>query len=94
MTQNNPYMRDRKELMRLYNLLIEGIEGREDFILTLNDLLTLYLILVHKLFEQGTDKENSLLIDSVKGMTNQWLQDLMGRINKEEIITKDETPRD
>ena len=80
-----------QELLRLHTLLIEGVEGRDNCILRLSDLNKLYLILVHKLLENSSDKDKVVIIDAVKGMTNQFVSDLMARIGKEEISTIDES---
>ena len=79
-----------KEVQRLYNLLTEGIETPTDMLLLINDLFSVVLLLVKRVFEiEKSDKIRASLIDSLKAMVNSFLEKLMKLVTDNEMITLD-----
>ena len=79
-----------KEVQRLYNLLTEGIETPTDMLLLINDLFSVVLLLVKRVFEiEKSDKIRASLIDSLKAMVNSFIEKLMKLVTDNEIITLD-----
>ena len=76
-----------KEVQRIYNILVEGLDNESDIILRLNDILAVFLLLTHKAFERTKNKV--LLINSIKEIVNKFVSDLMKRVTKEEVDTKE-----
>ena len=76
-----------KEIQRIYNILVEGLDNESDIILRLNDILAVFLLLIHKAFERTKNKV--LLINSIKEIVNKFVSDLMKRVTKEEVDTKE-----
>lgn len=76
-----------KEVQRIYNLIVEGLDNESDIILRLNDILAVFLLLTHKAFERTKNKV--LLINSIKEIVNKFVNDLMKRVTKEEVNTKE-----
>ena len=79
-----------KEIQRLYNLLTEGIETPTDMLLLINDLFSVVLLLVKRVFEiEKSDKIRASLIDSLKAMVNSFIEKLMKLVTDNEMITLD-----
>ena len=79
-----------KEVQRLYNLLTEGIETPTDMLLLINDLFSVVLLLVKRVFEiEKSDKIRASLIDSLKAMVNSFIEKLMKLVTDNEMITLD-----
>jgi hypothetical protein len=78
-----------KQIHELYNKLVEGVDSASDLVLKVNDLYTVILLLVTKAFELSPDNERSFVIDSIKPMTNQYIEKLMKTITDEELKTVD-----
>ena len=76
-----------KEIQRIYNILVEELDNESDIILRLNDILAVFLLLTHKAFERT--KNRVLLINSIKEIVNKFVSDLMKRVTKEEVDTKE-----
>lgn len=77
-----------KEIQKLYNELVSGIETSSDLILKMNDLYSVQLLIVSKAFEIEKDMKNrELLIDSLKPMTNKYISNLMKCISDNELTT-------
>ena len=74
-----------KEIQQLYNKIVEGIETDSDLILKVNDLYSVILLLVNKAFEVSSNDKKSSIIDSLKPMTNQYLEKLMKIITDQEL---------
>lgn len=79
-----------KEIQKLYNKIVEDVDSASDMILRVNDLYTVILLLVSKSFEVSTNKEKNIVIDSIKPMTNRFIEQLMKVITEEELDTIDE----
>ena len=82
-----------KEIQQLYNTITEGINSPSDFILKVNDLYMVLLLLVTKAFEVAPNDQKNLVIDSIKPMTNQYIEKLMKTITEEELKTVDKDDR-
>ena len=82
-----------KEIQQLYNTIAEGVNSASDLVLKVNDLYTVMLLLVTKAFEVAPDDQKSLVIDSVKPITNQYIERLMKVITEEELKTVDKDDR-
>ena len=80
-----------KEVQQLYNKMTEGIESASDLVLRINDLYSVILLLVTKALEVSPSDKKSFVIDSVKPMTNQYLEKLMKTINDQELETIDKS---
>ena len=79
-----------KEVQRLYNLLTEGVETPTDMLLLINDLFSVVLLLVKRVFEiEKSDKIRASLIDSLKAMVNSFIEKLMKLVTDNEMITLD-----
>ena len=79
-----------KEVQRLYNLLTEGIETPTDMLLLINDLFSVVLLLVKRVFQiEKSDKIRASLIDSLKAMVNSFIEKLMKLVTDNEMITLD-----
>lgn len=81
-----------EEVQRLYNLVIEGININcvEDQILRMNDILSVYKLLITKTFQlEKDDKKRVLIIDSIKAMNNQLVSDVMKIVTENEMKTID-----
>ena len=78
-----------KGIQQLYNKIAEGIESPTDLVLKVNDLYSVILLLVTKAFEVAPDSQKSFVIDSVKPMTNNYIEKLMKIITEEELKTVD-----
>lgn len=77
-----------EEVLRLYNIIIEGIDTPEDTILRMNDVLSVYLLLVKKTFEiQNDDKKKAMLCDSIKAITNNTVSEVMKAVSEVEMKT-------
>lgn len=82
-----------KEIQNLYNTITEEITSASDLILKVNDLYSVILLLVIKAFEVSPDDKKSFVIDSIKPMTNQYIEKLMKTITDEELKTVDKNDR-
>jgi hypothetical protein len=80
-----------KEVQQLYNKMTEGIESASDLVLRINDLYSVILLLVTKALEVSPSDKKSFVIDSVKPMTNQYLEKLMKTITDQELETIDKS---
>lgn len=78
-----------KEVQHLYNTITKEINSTSDLILKVNDLYTIMLLLISKAFEVASDDQKNLVIDSIKPMTNKYLEKLMRLITEEELKTID-----
>lgn len=77
-----------EEVLRLYNIIIEGIETPEDMVLRMNDVLSVYLLLVKKAFEiQKDDKKKAMICDSIKAMNNNLITEVMKAVSEVEMKT-------
>lgn len=79
-----------KEVQNIYNQMIEGIETPSDLILRMNDLYSVQLLIATKAFEIEKDMKNKgFLIDSIKPMTNKFINNLMRLVTENELTTID-----
>lgn len=77
-----------EEIQRLYNSLVEGVDTAEDIVLKMNDLLTVFLLLVKKAFElKQAQSKRGFIIDSIKSITNTFITTLMKIVAEEEVKT-------
>ena len=67
----------------------DHLKSASDLVLKVNDLYSVILLLVVKAFEVSPDDKKSFVIDSIKPMTNQYLEKLMKTITDEELKTID-----
>lgn len=80
-----------KEVQKLYNQLVEGIESPTDLLLRMNDLYSVQLLIAAKAFEvEGDMQKRNLLIDSLKPMTNKYINNLMKIVSENELTTIDQ----
>ena len=79
-----------EEVLRLYNIITEGIDTPEDTVLRMNDVLGVYLLLVKKAFEiQKDDKKRAMICDSIKAMQNNLITEVMKAVSEAEMKTID-----
>lgn len=79
-----------EEVLRLYNIITEGIDTPEDTVLRMNDVLSVYLLLVKKAFEVQKDNDKRVMIcDSIKAMNNNLITEIMKVVSEVEMKTVD-----
>lgn len=77
-----------EEILRLYNIVIENIDTPEDTVLRMNDILSVYILLVKKVFEfRRGDSETAMICDSIKAMQNNLVAEVMKVVSEAEMKT-------
>lgn len=77
-----------EEIQKIYNQLVEGIETPEDTILKMNDVFGVLLLMIVKTLQMQKDNsKRSLVIDSIKAMTNNFIASAMKVVSEEEVKT-------
>lgn len=79
-----------EEVLRLYNIITENVDTPEDTVLRINDLVSVYLLLIKKAFEiQDNNEKRVMLCDSIKTITNNLVVEVTKTVSEIEMKTID-----